>query len=116
MFCIEQGELTYRLSEHWQVVRAATRRRQHIAAITNEIANNEEDPDAHVMVRSGDVLAEASLWTTWKHRGDLLSASDGHILRLNSKEFANIVEERPEICVVAARYARQCVMELNSQN
>jgi hypothetical protein len=131
MICIEMGKLVYCLGLEYKKSglqsgrgKAVAGLMQHSASVDASETGTEskgtetellasEHQDDTVNIQTGDILCEASLWTTWKHRGDLLPMTNGTLLLLDTKRFAHHVVQRTAICCLAVQYARQCVCELN---
>jgi len=62
----------------------------------------------------GNWLCEATLWTTWKHRGVLTTSTGGALLRLDAAEFgAIILKHNASAWAYASRYGREFVRQLN---
>lgn len=63
-------------------------------------------------------LAEAVLWTHWKHRGTLTAVSDAKLAMLDAQGFRDICQRfmrRSEAALRIVRYASDFVDELNKQ-
>merc|ERR1719271_1712264 len=127
MFLVERAVLHYQLAQEFLKLRFRSNTGNALQTLMHVESGRSTGPDkkesssshhsAHiadaVKVTHGDCLCEASLWTTWKYRGDLVASSDGNLLCVDTNHFSHIVEELPDVCFVAILYARECVSELN---
>jgi len=69
---------------------------------------------AQRMLRTGEWLSEAALWTSWVHRGELrVVVSDCLLFALDASGFARVVSSHKAAHVTAAAYARSFVEGLN---
>jgi len=64
-----------------------------------------------------DFLAEAVLWTRWRHRGTLVATSDAKMASLDANSFQEICEQaiskKNAACLPIIAYANEFVKELN---
>lgn len=65
-------------------------------------------------VREGQMLCEASLYTHWVHKGDLLSESHVCMIKLESNSFEKLVDAYPMVRRFGASHARRFVAVLNA--
>jgi len=56
-------------------------------------------------VVAGTWLAEAALWLQWRNRGELVATSDSHVMKLSSRQFADIVKDIVEMVPICTMYA-----------
>jgi len=58
-------------------------------------------------------IGEPVLWTTWRHRGDLVSASTSDLIALNPSQFVEVMSVHPRPWYYATHYARKFLTFLN---
>merc|ERR1719329_512580 len=62
---------------------------------------------------AGNWISEATLWTTWVHRGTLTAAADGRICCLDAKQFQDTAGQFEHIDFDPALYAHDFLERLN---
>merc|ERR550514_1394880 len=58
-------------------------------------------------------VAEAVLWTPWKHAGELRATTECELIAINGDEFRQAVQGFPRCLIAASQYAESFVLELN---
>jgi hypothetical protein len=66
--------------------------------------------------RSRKVIAEAVLWTSWRHRGWLKAKSNGEILMVDPKQFSELMHLHPKPWYLGMHYGVDFVNYLNRIN
>jgi len=69
--------------------------------------------DDEVSITEGSWLAEATLWTSWMHRGALVASGECRVFVLDAKSFQRIVTEFDHPDFDPLLYAKDFVAELN---
>jgi hypothetical protein len=64
-------------------------------------------------LKCGALVAEAALWTSWEHAGDLTSSGDALMLVVNVEKYMKVVESINVALRFAVSYARHFVWHLN---
>eukprot|EP00811_Abedinium_folium_P011872 NODE_2099_length_2292_cov_7.007390.p1 GENE.NODE_2099_length_2292_cov_7.007390~~NODE_2099_length_2292_cov_7.007390.p1 ORF type:complete len:325 (+),score=68.70 NODE_2099_length_2292_cov_7.007390:825-1799(+) len=65
---------------------------------------------------AGDWLAEAVLWTLWRHQGNLVALSVSHLVLADPEQFTKVMTSHPRPWLSAQRYAEQFIEYLNANS
>jgi len=98
---ITQGALIYRSDRN---------RLQNTPRIKHR--HSRSDP-GHDYLVPGDVVSEATLWTTWEHTGDLVCDSEALLISLDANLFAKLITASSRATVLAVKYAKHFVWHMN---
>jgi len=67
----------------------------------------------HQEVGEGNWIAEAVLWTSWLHQGDLLALSEGQVISIDAHQFSEAVQVFRPLWVAFRAYAKRFVQAMN---